>query len=202
MIKIGVRNRKATRCNRAVAKVGRCQQKLYKEIQSNLNKWFRSYNEYKNSSKVFLTMATLKKYRLIKKSLQKDFENDAGMARHIRRLPNIWILMPYAVEIMLLLSMFGVQFINQRYLKIFTGVLLRFRGGEFDAIYFFTSILFVFIYILLFHKRVETHNALIENLSQIWYIVEKKTPYNRALAGADLQSVPTSSKAEVSKKKN
>ena len=152
--------------------IGKNQQQLYKGLRRNLSDLFRIYKEYENSGKASSKMTALKKYRLVRKSLQKDFENDADMARYIRRLPNMWILIPYAIEVMLLLSIIGVYFVNQIYLKIFIGVFLGRLG---DAIYFFTSLLFALIYMLLFHKRVRTHNALIENLSQIWHIVEKET---------------------------
>lgn len=153
--------------------------KPYKKLSEDLNEWFSIYREGTNSPSM-ISIIALRKYRLILKSLKKDFGNDPDMAKYIKKLPRAWMITPKLIEIVLvfciiLIILFFIT--NELFFKIHTGILIsdRFGGGKSDIIYMIMAILLAFVLILLLRKRIRVYIVLEENLLQIRRIAVTKS---------------------------
>ena len=150
------------------------QRQSYQELWKDLRAWFGLYYEYVKSDKIFLNKTILRKYKLILKFLKKDFRDDAEMVKHIKRLPPIWILKPWRIEIIIILCFIVFGFANCYCFKIYIGIEWGRGGLKYDLIYAYSNFILSFIYIYMFHRRVKALVALRENLSCIWGIAGQK----------------------------
>jgi len=148
--------------------------KQYKELSEMLTEWLRLYDE---GDSLFISKQNAHKYKIICKYLKVSFKNDTNLKECIKSLPNILILKSWFVEIMLVLCFVSLGLINAYFLHIYTGVLIPTRrrsGGETDFINVILFVLFVCIYLILFHKRIKMYSNLRHNILEISDIVKKK----------------------------
>jgi len=150
-------------------------EKPYKDIWENLNEWFALYYEYVKSKKIFFNKAMLRKYKLIRKILKRDFGNDMDLKEYIKKLPSPWILKPWVFERIAALCFILFNFGNNYIFNIYIGVELIGRvRGTFDVIYIYINILISVIYLYMFHRREKAFIAIKENLLQIRDIAWRK----------------------------
>ena len=141
--------------------------KMYAELYDMLTEWFKWYYDENSKNKNML-----KKYHIIRRVLRKYFSKDVYLSPYIKKLPNVYTLKSGFIEILLIICFVLLRVANAYLLNIYIGVTVATRGGgETDLINIILFVVFVCIYLILFHKRLNAYSILKYNLLEIKKIV-------------------------------
>jgi hypothetical protein len=146
----------------------------YKELSDMLTEWFKLLYNEKSKDSVFLNKTLCWKYIVIRKFLKKHFLHNADLKKHITKLPRVWLLSSWFVEILLATCYVLLCLVNKYFFKIYIGIIFTVKPrGEPDLIYTIFLTVFLVIYFILLPKRSKMYDSLKYTLLEIYNIVGK-----------------------------
>jgi hypothetical protein len=152
-------------------------EKDYIELSEMITEWFGLYYAETHIENLSVSRYTMRKYKSLKRFIKKSFSHDPELKKYVKILPKVsisWTLKEEQMAILALVCYYIFGIINDRFFKMYTGILIPDYRGNIDLVYVTAYFTVIGIFVYLWHRRWDAFDKIESTLFEIKDIVNKK----------------------------